>query len=851
MGLKEYNQKRDFKKTSEPEGKEEKASGKLIFVVQRHAATRLHYDFRLEMEGVLKSWAVPKGPSLNPKDKRLAMMVEDHPYSYRTFEGTIPEGSYGGGEVEIWDDGTYEALEKEKGKSEEEVLLEGLKKGSLKVVLHGEKLKGEFALVKLKSADSENAWLLIKHNDKFAVAEPYDAESYTPEDSKVTAYAEKRYKNFKKKKTTKSTPRKRNFAPYLSGQKKLDKYIKPMLATLSDEPFDDDDWIFEIKWDGYRAIAEITDTFRLYSRNGLSFAGKYPPIEEALKKQEHEMILDGEIVAYNKENQPDFQTLQHFGDNPDAPLVYNVFDLLYLNGHNTTELTLIERKELLKEALIESNHLKYCDHVAGEGKAFFDQVTQANLEGMIAKKKSSLYHKGSRSKEWLKVKVERTEEAVIVGYTEPRGSRTGFGALLLGTYQKGELVYAGHTGTGFSDALLSEIYDLLQPLVTSEQPFKELPKTNMPATWVEPKLVCTIKYSERTADKMFRHPVFVGIRDDKSPEDLQRESLQKTVESDENNSKKENMKQKTSSAASAKKNNDSAQRKVKYTNLDKLYWEEEKITKGDLIEYYQQISDYILPYMKDRAQSLNRHPNGIESENFYHKDAGGEAPEWVDTTVVHSESSDKEIEYIVCNNKETLGYLNNLGCIELNPWNSRVKSPDYPDYLIIDLDPSRENSFEQVIEAAQTTKEVLDAYNIPSYCKTSGSTGLHIFVPMGAKYTYDQVKDFGHIIAQLVMQKLPDTTTLERTLKKRGGKIYLDYLQNRSGQTVASVYSVRPRPGAPVSMPLEWEEVKKGLHISDFTIHNALERIQKKGDIFAPVLGNGIDMEKALDLIQQ
>ena len=648
-----------------------------------------------------------------------------------------------------------------------------------------------------------------------------------------------------KKKTIKSTPRKRNFAPYLANQMKFDDYTKPMLASVSENAFDDEEWLFEIKWDGYRAIAEITDAFRLYSRNGLSFLGKYQPIEEALKQQQHQMILDGEIVAYNKDNQPDFQTLQHFGDNLNAPLVYNVFDILYLNGHSTLELSLIQRKELLRDALIESEHVKYCDHVETEGKAFFDQVSKAGLEGMIAKKKSSQYHEGSRSKEWLKVKTVRTDEAVVVGYTKPRGSRTVFGALLLGTYQNGELIYAGHTGTGFSNQLLSEIHEMLQPLETSETPFSETPKTNMPATWVEPKLICTIKYSERTADNMFRHPVFVGIREDKTPKDLRDESLK---EVDEFNNK-EDVKENKTNKASQKKKKTAGKNEVKFTNLDKLYWEKEKITKGDLINYYQQVSKYILPYLKDRAESLNRYPNGIEGESFYHKDAGGEAPKWVDTTLVYSESSEKEIEYIVCNNKETLGYLNNLGCIELNPWNSRIQSPDYPDYMIIDLDPSPKNTFEQVIETALVTKEILDKYKIPSYCKTSGSTGIHIFVPMGAKYTYDQVKDFSHIIVQLVMQKLPEITTLERTVKKRGPKIYLDYLQNRSGQTVASVYSVRPKPGATVSMPLEWGEVKEGLQISDFTINNALERIKKKGDIFAPVLWEGIDMEKTLDLI--
>lgn len=616
-----------------------------------------------------------------------------------------------------------------------------------------------------------------------------------------------------------------------------------MLASVKDNPFDDDDWIFEIKWDGYRAITEITDEFKFYSRNGLSFHGKYLPIEKELKEQEHQMILDGEIVAYNKNNQPDFQTLQHFGDNLTAPLIYHVFDLLYLNGHSTKELSLIQRKELLKEALIEGDHVKYCDHVDKEGKAFFEQVSKLQLEGMMAKKKSSHYHEGSRSKEWLKVKKDHTDEAVIVGYTEPRGSRKGFGALLLGTFQEGVLVYAGHTGTGFNDNLLTELYDILQPLVTTKTPFPVKPQTNMPATWVEPKLICTIKYTERTADNMFRHPVFIGIREDISIEEMHADSLKRSDKVKQTTNMKD------------EKNNRSTDtpkttREVKYTNLKKLYWKDEGISKGDLINYYQQVSEYLLPHLKDRAQSLHRFPDGIDGNSFFHKDAGGEAPKWVDTAMIYSKSNDKELKYIVCNNKETLGYLNNLGCIELNPWNSRIHKPDNPDYMIIDLDPSPENTFDQIIEAALATKEVLDRCNIAGYCKTSGSTGIHIYVPMGAQYNYDQVKDFAHIIVQLVQQKLPDTTTLERTLSKRGDKIYLDYLQNRSGQTIASVYSVRPKSGATVSMPLEWSEVKKGLKIQDFTIYNALERIKEKGDIFAPVIGAGIDMAKAIKLLE-
>lgn len=618
-----------------------------------------------------------------------------------------------------------------------------------------------------------------------------------------------------------------------------------MFASVEQHPFDDDEWIFEIKWDGYRAIADLTDDFKLYSRNGLSFQGKYLPIEEELKTQPHEMILDGEIVAYNQNDQPDFQTLQHFADNRQAPLVYQVFDLLYLNGHSTMELPLIQRKELLKEALVEGNHVKYCDHVEKDGKTFFEAITKQELEGMMAKNKSSQYHQGSRSKEWLKVKIHQTEEAVIAGYTEPRGARKGFGALILGTYKNGALVYAGHTGTGFNDQQLAEFYDLLQPLITTNIPFSTEPQTNMPPTWVEPKLVCTIKYTERTADNMFRHPVFLGIRDDITAEDLQTESaLEPNKKESNKTTPNEEVKMKS------KPTSKSAPHKVKYTNQDKLYWQKEGITKGDLINYYQEVSQYILPHLKDRAQSLNRFPNGIEGESFFHKDAGGEAPPWVDTAHIYSESNNKELEYIVCNNKETLGYLNNLGCIELNPWNSRTQQLDYPDYMIIDLDPSPTNTFDEIIEAALATKEVLDSCHIQSYCKTSGSTGIHIYVPMGAKYNYNQVKDFAHIVAQLILSKLPDTTTLERSLSKRGGKIYLDYLQNRSGQTVASVYCVRPKPGATVSMPLEWSEVKQGLKISDFTIHNALKRIKNKGDIFAPVLGEGIDMGDAIDRLQ-
>ncbi|MDO5524046.1 MAG: DNA ligase D, partial [Bacteroidia bacterium] len=609
----------------------------------------------------------------------------------------------------------------------------------------------------------------------------------------------------------------------------LDDFITPMLASPVDEPFDGDDWVFEIKWDGYRAIADNTEELRFYSRNGLSFLTKYPDIEASLEKQQHKMIMDGEIVAYNEDGNPDFQTLQHYGENLEAPLIFHVFDLLYLNGHSTKDLTLLQRKELLKEALTETPHLKYCDHVENDGKAFYETIQKADLEGMIAKKKSGSYHEGVRSTEWLKIKNHKTDEAVIVGYTEPRGSRKYFGSLILGRYIDRKLNYAGHAGSGFNDASLKEIHKQLQPLVTEKMPFGTKPAVNAPPTWLKPELVASIKYTKITNDGLFRHPVFLGIREDVSAHDLYAESVG-------------GGKEPTDSGTSPASENE-----VKYTNLDKLYWKKEKITKGDLIDYYLSVSDYLLPHLKGRPQSLHRFPEGIDGLSFYHKDAGKDAPSWVETVRVFSESNNKEIEYIVCNNRDTLGYLINLGCIELNPWNNRLQHPENPDYLIIDLDPSDKNTFVEVVEAAKTTKQVLDLAGIPAYCKTSGSTGIHVFVPMGARYGYEQVRDFGNIVGQLVQQRLPETTTLERSLKKRGPKIYLDYLQNRGGQTVASVYSVRPKPGATVSMPVEWGELTDGLSIQDFTIHNALARISGKGDIFSPVLGKGIDLAKALD----
>jgi bifunctional non-homologous end joining protein LigD len=868
MSLTKYKQKRKFSETPEPEGQKTAGKGTLKFVIQRHAATRLHYDFRLEMEGVLKSWAVPKGPSLNPKDKRLAMMVEDHPFSYRTFEGVIPEGNYGAGVVEIWDEGTYEHIEDSNRKTGEKKLLSDLHKGSLKFVLHGKKLKGEFALVKIKNSE-ENAWLLIKHNDEYAVRKEFDAEKLTDPKSKVTAaIAAKAAKKSARRQTTvkkKSEPVsastvKKKPVSNLQPGKKLHKFITPMFAKPGGGPFNSDDWIFELKWDGYRAVAEVGGgDVKFYSRNGLSFANKYETVYEELQGIKEKMILDGEVVVFNEAGKPDFQKLQLYSENTHLPIIYYVFDIISYKGKDLTGLPLLERKKLLQKVLPQGQVIRYCDHVEDEGKAFFEQIVKKNMEGMIAKRKDSTYHIGKRTNEWLKIKHHNTEEVVIAGFTAPRGGRKHFGALVLGRYEGKELKYAGHTGTGFDDASLKDMSAKLKLLVRDTSPFREKIKTNMPVTWVEPVLVCNIKFTELTNEKIFRHPVFQGLRVDKKATEVKADPMPAVKASSKKVPKKGNSTvAETSSSSKRRAGDDEAEdtgtriiklngNEIKLTNQNKIYWPEEGYTKGDMINYYNTMYKYVLPYLKDRPESLNRTPNGITNKGFYQKDAGGHAPGWVKSVKLYSESTDKDIDYIICNDRLTLSYLNNLGCIELNPWNSRLGSLEFPDYMVIDLDPSDKNTFEEVIDAALATKEVLDKAGATAFCKTSGSTGLHIYVPMGAKYTYDQVRDFCKIIVMQVQEMMPDNTTLERSLKKRSDKkMYLDFLQNRQGQTLACAYSLRPKRGATASAPLDWKEVKKGLHPSQFDIQTLPRRVEKIGDIFKGVLGKGVDILKCL-----
>ncbi|HEY6976014.1 MAG TPA: DNA ligase D [Chitinophagaceae bacterium] len=905
MGLSKYKLKRSFNKTPEPTGG--KASGKeLRFVVQKHDASHLHYDFRLEMEGVLKSWAIPKGPSLDPEMKRLAMMVEDHPYDYRTFEGIIPEGNYGAGTVIVWDEGTYEPIESTDNKKEEEkILLRQLKQGSLKFILHGKKLKGEFALVKINSR-GENAWLLIKHRDKYASANDITKKDKSVVSNKTLEQVEKTSKNFwgsNRKASTHTKSAKTKAAKKITktaSEEKTDDDIgepdgdislllekgkkssfphdiRPMLATVVDKPFDDEDWVYEIKWDGYRALAYLKNgKVDLRSRANLSYNEKFGMIAEALGNWKINALIDGEIIAVNKEGRPDFQALQGFAKTGNtANLFYYAFDLLWYDGKDYTQLPLVERKAILQSVMPEDEPLiKFSDHLVGEGKAFFAAAIEKGLEGVMAKKAGSVYTINYRTKSWLKIKNNQQTEAIICGFTKPRKSRKHFGALVLGKYEGDKLIYVGHTGSGFTEKTLKETYQKIEPLITDVCPFEKKPKTNMPVTWVKPQFVCEIKYAEWTSEGILRIPIFLGLREDKTAKD---EKNEKVVSPPAKTTKRKQVSKqgiaKTKQlvydnfAAPVKKKtatktgkaergtllaNDENEKivtinkhELKFTNLNKIYWPDEKITKRDMLNYYYEVMPFILPYMKDRPQSLNRHPNGINGENFFQKNVQGKVADWITTYPYTSESDGGTKQFLVCADEAHLMYIASLGCIEMNPWHSRIQSPENPDWCVIDLDPD-ENPFHEVVECANVVKQVLDSINVPAYCKTSGATGMHIYIPLGTKYTYEQSKLLAQLIVQMVHQEIPSYTSVERNPAKRKKKIYLDFLQNRTIQTIAAPYSLRPKPGATVSTPLHWEEVKKGLSPKNFTIFNIRDRIKNEGDLFKPVLGKGIDLEKTL-----
>lgn len=860
MSLEKYRQKRTFTQTPEPTGGKSEDQA-LHFVVQKHDASHLHYDFRLEMKGVLKSWAVPKGPSMDPAVKRLAMMVEDHPYNYKDFEGIIPEGNYGAGTVMIWDEGTFESADQGKADKQQQTrdLLHQLHSGKLKFVLKGKKLKGSFALVKA-TGRGENAWLLMKVKDRYASQTDITTKNKSAASGKTMEQITKNphhkiWKSNREQTNTKTAVKKK--APAAATLLKkgktapMPKGIKPMLAAVTNAPFDKEDWLYEIKWDGYRAMAYLNNgKVTLLSRNQLSFNEKFSVITTALQQWKVKAVIDGEIVAVDEKGNPDFQALQlYFKHGKKTRLVYYLFDLPWYNGKDLTQLPLEERKAILAEIIPpEQDVILYSNHISEQGTAFYEAAIDKGLEGIMAKAAGSHYITGRRTESWLKIKNSHRMEAIICGYTAGRNSRKHFGAVILGKYEGKTLKYIGHTGGGFNDQLLKELFAKFQQLITAKHPFKTKPPTNMPATWLKPVLVCEVKFAAITREGILRHPVFMGLREDKKAADEKKVKIVSPPAEKKSTTRKKN------TAVFLPDDDKQATVKVdghllKFTNLDKLYWPGEGITKRDMINYYAAVADTILPYLKNRPQSLNRFPEGIKGFNFYQKNVEDKVADWIPTFPYTSESGGETKSFLVCKDKATLLYMANLGCIELNPWHSRTQHPDNPDYCLIDLDPDT-NSFNEVIETALVIKDILDEIGAPSFVKTSGATGMHILIPLGARYSFEQSRMLAELIVNIANKQLPKNTSVLRTPAKRKGQIYLDFMQNWQIQTMAAAYSLRPKPGATVSAPLRWEEVKKGLKVADFNIHNMLQRIAEEGDLLKGLLGKGINMKTVLDKLQ-
>ncbi|MES2543385.1 MAG: DNA ligase D [Bacteroidota bacterium] len=620
-----------------------------------------------------------------------------------------------------------------------------------------------------------------------------------------------------------------------------------MLANTSDKVIDDKNWIFESKYDGYRTVAVVNENnTELFSRNQLSFNKNFQAIADELKTMPHSVILDGEVVVEDDKGRSDFQLLQNYIKTHQGKLKYYVFDILNLDGNDTTNLKLLERKELLK--MLMGNHsfdnIIYSEHIVEKGSQLFEEAKKQNWEGIMAKNGESLYKIGKRSNDWLKIKISKQEEALIIGITEPQNARNYFGSILLGQYDGDDLKFIGKCGTGFSENTLKDLYLKFKPLFIDKPPIsKRISKEKV--QWLKPKVIAQIKFTEWTDDDHLRHPVFLGLRIDKNPNEVQ---FSKNLNSEEMATI-----QKKEKKATTENDYDLKIGKINLhlTNQNKIYFPDDGITKGDVVDYYNAVSEFILPYLKDRPQSLNRFPGGINGPSFYQKDIDlGKSPNWLKTEKVFSDSNKEYIDYLICNDKATLLYMANLGCIEINPWNSTIKSIEKPDWIVMDLDPAKDD-FKEVVRTALVVKQIMDELETDCFCKTSGASGLHIYIPLGAKYEYDTVKILAELLANQVVKRLPDTTTVERTISKRNGKLYVDFLQNRAGQTLASVYSVRPKPGATVSTPLEWSEVNEKQSPSQFTIKNILKRLEKKGDIWKPVLGKGADVEKMIKKITE
>ncbi len=587
----------------------------------------------------------------------------------------------------------------------------------------------------------------------------------------------------------------------------------------------------ETKYDGYRTLAHIqNDDCHLVSRNANSFDHKFQELIKPLNSLKDNLILDGEVVIQDSKGRDNFQWLQnHDKDRSKGELRYYVFDILYFNGYDLRDLHLLTRKKILKSILPTLKNVYYSEHIENDGIEFFAKAEKNKLEGIIAKKATSKYHDGKRSKDWLKIKTTLQQEMVIGGYTSPQGSRTGIGAIICGYYKDNKLMYAGKVGTGFDEETLLDLEKKLKRLERKTSPFEKEPKLK-DSHWVTPSLVAQIKFMEWTADGSMRHPVFLGLKTDKDAKKVLLENI---------SANKENV------TLNSKSNDILENDKVAFTNLDKLFWPKLKLTKGDVVQYYNRVADFILPFLVDRPESLRRNPDGIKNDGFFQKNVAGLTPDWIVTRKIKSKSTEESITYLFCQDKDTLLFLANWGSIEMNPWSSRVGSINNPDYMVFDLDPV-DTSIDNLVTTALKVKEILDKMDLKSYVKTSGGKGLHIYIPVTAEYTYKQTQNICHILSQMVNRALPEITSLERSPSKRKGKIYLDYLQNAKGKTMASVYSVRPREHAGVSTPLEWSEVNNKLDLTAFNLITIDKRIADKGDLWADFFDYKNDLKAAI-----
>jgi len=880
--LAEYRKKRDFRKTAEPSGDEAtaaRASGRLRFVIQKHAASHLHFDLRLELDGVMKSWAVPKGPSLDPSVKRLAMQVEDHPIDYNTFEGTIPKGEYGGGTVMLWDRGTYSSDAATSAEEEDDALRDGLGRGDLKITFHGERLHGSFALIRMKfsrdgSSSAKPQWLLIKHRDEYASGDDVVADNMTSVDSGRTMEdiaAGKSmvwHSNREQKAKPAAGSGKNPGAPESEPSVPSAGVLEPMYASVGSE-VPGTGWTFEPKYDGIRVLAYATSrSVKLVTRNGKDKAQQFPEIVAALKKlatqTKRSLVLDGEIVALIGGDPARFQELQsrmHVKESTvierhstSAPAALILFDMLVDGDDILIREPWTKRRDRLVKRIgrRESAQLRVTDSSEGDGAKMLEEARRQGWEGIIAKKTDSRYEPGNRSRSWLKLKIEFRQEFVIGGYTEPRNSREHIGALLLGYFDDDRFIYVGHTGGGFTRQGLVDMYRKLKPLERKSSPFEETPKTNERAHWVEPKIIVEVKFNEWTSDRRLRQPIFLGVRDDKAASEvgLEATSVQKKSTRKSGSIAKAPVATRRSATktdptsileqltAIEEKGRDGTLdfgdgRSLRVSNLSKVFFPQEKLTKGDVMRYYARIADFILPTMRDRPLVLRRFPNGIEGEAFYQQKASDTTPKEVRVEIIANDEGEKQPR-MIGGDLLTLLYTIQLGAVSVDPWHSRIQSCDYADYTIIDLDPGPRANFERVKQVAQWAREVIDGFGLKAAIKTSGSSGLHIYLPLPPETPNEAATLVAQMIATKVADAHPKEATIERFVKARGGAtVYVDYLQNIKGKTVAGAYCVRARPGAPVSTPLDWSELTDDLQPRNFTIENAAERFEKVGDIWA------------------